>query len=239
MSKRLLVFDRDDQGRFLLDVHGGTLTIGASAAEAEIVLRQLHVTRLHCEVEVDEDLVIAENREIGGAPHQLRLGATLHYGLTHLRFQAAESAALAQVAGTAGDDSPLLALDDEPIAAPSEPQAQETVKSAARRQFRFRVVDGADKGRLYALPENGIVTVGKSHKHADIVLNDLYVSRVHCELRVEAGYLVARHLEGEHGTLVDGQRVKEKELYLGAVLRVGNSHLKLECFEATDAPGAR
>ena len=49
MSKRLLVIDRDDRDRFVLAVLGGTLIIGASAAEAEIVLRDLHVTRLHCE----------------------------------------------------------------------------------------------------------------------------------------------------------------------------------------------
>ncbi|CAN5134701.1 hypothetical protein BH10PLA2_BH10PLA2_22750 [soil metagenome] len=69
--------------------------------------------------------------------------------------------------------------DEQPITATVVITPTET------RQFRFLVVDGADKGKHFALPERGLVCVGKSHKHADIVLNDLYVSRVHCELRIE------------------------------------------------------
>ena len=34
------------------------------------------------------------------------------------------------------------------------------------------VIDGADQGRSFALPETGTVTIGKNKKHADIVLNE-------------------------------------------------------------------
>lgn len=232
MSKRLLVIDRDDQGQFLLAVKGGTLTIGASTAEAEIVLRDLHISRLHCEVEVDEELVVADTPEVGGAPQQLRPGSTLHAGMTHLRFLLdaplaggpATAVPLEELPDLAPDDS---AIEETPVAA--KPTTSDG--SEAKRRFRFLVVDGADKGRHFSLPESGIITVGKSHKHADIILNDLYVSRVHCELQIEPDHLVVGHVEGQSGTLVNGQQIVKKELYIGEVLRVGNSHLRLESFE--------
>ena len=227
MSRRLLVIDRDDQERFVLAVSGGTLTIGATATDAEIVLRHLHVTRLHCEVEVDDELVVADSPGIGGKLQELRAGGSLHSGQTHLSFQASKTS---PVPVTPSSDVPELALeenddDSAPLTATPAAAAQ-----SSGLQFRFLVVDGADKGRHFALPETGLVCVGKSHKHADIVLNDLYVSRVHCELRIEKDGLIVRHVEGQHGTLVNGQSVKEQALQVGGVLRVGNTHMKLESF---------
>ncbi len=152
MSKRLLVIDRDDQGRFLLAVHDGILTIGASANEAEIVLRDLHVTRLHCEVEVDETQVMADNPKSGGAPQKLQPGATLHCGLTHLRFQSEELIAVAAPVGaTPYDDMSALALDDSDCEPPGQPALPETADEN-RLRFRFLVVDGADKGRHFCAP---------------------------------------------------------------------------------------
>jgi serine/threonine-protein kinase len=232
MSKRMLVIERDDQGQFVLAVKGGTLTIGASSAEAEIVLRDLHVSRLHCEVEVDEEIVVADTLDHNGAPQQLRPGSTLHAGLTHLQFLLGAPAAAAQsVAAVPAEELPELAPEDTDGEPEQAAVRREPEPSDGRRRFRFLVVDGADKGRHFALPESGIVTVGKSHKHADIILNDLYVSRVHCELEIESDHLVVGHVEGQSGTLVNGQQIVKKEMYIGETLRVGNSHLILESFE--------
>jgi hypothetical protein len=231
MSRQMLVIERDDQDRFVLAVSGGTLTIGATAADAEIVLRHLHVTRLHCEVEVDDELVVADSPVIGGKLQELRAGGSLHSGQTRLHFQAGDAPA---TPAAQPSDVPELALDElEDDNLPATPAPASGARSSAL-QFRFLVVDGADKGRHFALPETGLVCVGKSHKHADIVLNDLYVSRVHCELRIEKDGLIVRHVEGQNGTLVNGQSVKEQALHVGGVLRVGNTHMKLESFERTD-----
>ena len=231
MSRRMLVIERDDQDRFVLAVSAGTLTIGATASDAEIVLRHLHVTRLHCEVEVDDELVVADS--IAGAPRELRAGASLHAGHTHLMFQAGISAPTAAIPSS---DVPELALEDaDDLNTPVTAEPVQAVESSAV-QFRFLVIDGADKGRHFALPLTGLVCVGKSHKHADIVLNDLYVSRVHCELHIDKDGLIVRHVEGQNGTLIDGHPIKERALPLGGVLRVGNTHLLLESFAGTGVP---
>ena len=228
MFKRLLVIDRDDLGQFVLSIHGGTLKVGASGADTEVVLRNLHLTRLHCEIELGEDLILADSPEIGGDPIELRPGAIHHAGLTHVRFLEDELLTAEVLTGeTSGAIRPEFGPQDSSSGvAVGLPETK-----ATRRRFRFRVVDGADRGRHFGLPETGVVSVGKSHKDADIILNDLYVSRVHCELRVEADHLVVRHVEGQSGTLINGKQIEEQELYLGMVLRVGNTHLLLESFE--------
>jgi serine/threonine protein kinase len=92
---------------------------------------------------------------------------------------------------------------------------------------RLLVIDGADHGRYFPLHE-GTAVIGNNHRHADICLHDLYVRRVHCHLEVNGERVVARDSENANGISVNGQPVAEQELRPGDVLRVGNSHLRLE-----------
>lgn len=92
----------------------------------------------------------------------------------------------------------------------------------------FAVIDGADQGRIYALPQAGPVLIGNSHKHADICLHDLYVGRVHCQLEIANGKIALKDGESPSGTRVNGVKVSAHDLQIGDVVRVGNSHLRLE-----------
>jgi pSer/pThr/pTyr-binding forkhead associated (FHA) protein len=99
---------------------------------------------------------------------------------------------------------------------------------------RLTVIDGADQGRFFPLFE-GVVTIGNNHRHADICLHDLYVRRVHCLLDVKGDRVVARANDKTAPITVNGQPATEQELRLGDVLRVGNSHLRLEDARAAAA----
>jgi serine/threonine protein kinase len=93
--------------------------------------------------------------------------------------------------------------------------------------WRFYVVDGADLKQFFLLPEQGTITIGRS-RHADIILHDLYVGRVHCEVEADGERVVVRSIPDGGDILVNGKKVTEEELPPGVVLRVGNSHLRLE-----------
>lgn len=97
--------------------------------------------------------------------------------------------------------------------------------------WRLLVVDGADKGRSFPLVDNETKLIGSSRRNVDIALNDLYVARVHCEVQTEAGKVFVSHQEGAHDTLVNNQKIEKQELIAGDVLRVGNSHLRLEAID--------
>jgi serine/threonine protein kinase len=101
--------------------------------------------------------------------------------------------------------------------------------------WQLLVIDGADKDRFFPLPEEGLVSIGSSRKNADIVLHDLYVARVHCEIRIEDQRAVVSDLDTPGGTFLNGQKIKEQEIRLGDVLRIGNSHMRLDIMSDEEA----
>ena len=102
---------------------------------------------------------------------------------------------------------------------------------------RLKVTDGGDQGRSFALPDAGTVSVGKPGGQAEIGLHDLYVAKIHCTLTVESGTVRVTHVEGPNGTLIDNRKIAQPQvLKPGSVLRVGNSHLRLEVGPFADEP---
>ncbi len=107
--------------------------------------------------------------------------------------------------------------------------------------WQFLVVDGADKDHVFLLPERGVVVIGSSSRHADICLHDLFVQRTHCEAEVAPdGTVQVRNLRPIEGILVNKVRAEQQQLNPGDVLRIGNSHLRLEAAsQAGPAPTPR
>jgi hypothetical protein len=227
MPTRRLLIDGDGPGPWILALDNRTLAFGPDPAHADVVLSNLQVVRIRCELELAEgSVVIADQIAAAGAPpvgHELQPGETLDAGAVHVQLVAPEKSKPA-----------------------SDRPAQAVPTSAPAGVFkRLVVIDGADRGRWYPLPEAGRTSIGKNPKHADIVLHDLFVASVHCEFLVDGDRVVVAHRAGQSGTLVNGTRITEQELRLGDVVRVGNSHLQLDLgvgepppVGATAAPGA-
>jgi serine/threonine-protein kinase len=243
MAMRLVVIDGFDRGEVFPLAAPGTLTIGNSRREAAIVLHDLYVSRAHCRLEVGEDRVVVVN---GANAHgtlvngkkierqELRPGDVLRVGNSHLRLESDEQ-------GGEGEGTPEAGAAEAPApegqgeAAPPGPAA---ALPPGRRVRRLKVVEGADWGRHFRLLEAGTMIIGSNARSADIVLHDLYVARVHCRLEVDENRVVVAGDEGLHAALINGQRVLQQELRPGDVLRVGNTHLRLEVVPADRAAAA-
>src|SRR5438034_2454457 len=98
------------------------------------------------------------------------------------------------------------------------------------------VIDGADEGRVYVLPDEGRVTLGNSRKNCDLCIHDLLAARVHCEISVSPDHIVVTDLEDSTGTYVNGQPIAQQTLQDGDVLRLGKTHLRLHATTAASAP---
>ncbi len=244
MVKRLLIIDREDQEHFFFSVEKGVMTIGGNSTDAEAILRNLHIVRIHCEVEVDEELVLitkpatGSGQEPGDAPMRCELhpGEALHVGHSHFHFGAAagEGAEIEATVLPDFTDEILVEEEKKPAQKPAPEAVASSTATAPRLVKQLFVVEGADRGRAYLLPESGTVTIGKSKKNAEIVLHDLYVSRAHCSLEIDDHSVLVTHLSGENGTLINGQRITQQLLQVGDVLRVGNEHLRLEIVPSED-----
>jgi serine/threonine protein kinase len=105
---------------------------------------------------------------------------------------------------------------------------------------RLAVVDGADQGATFLLNDSGVTTIGSSRRHCDVCLHDLYVRRTHAEIDVQADRILVRALDSHDKVLINGHPMQqqEQELRFGDVVRVGNSHLRLEIDDAPVAEAA-
>ncbi len=229
MAKRRLVISSDDSSQLFLLIEGDTITIGRPNTEIAGVLERVRVAHLHCVLEVEGEQITLRNDEADGpgTPQEVQAGEVLRAGCAQVCLQAVAGP---EPAVSLEEGAGLLPVDDEPAEAGAPGQAVGPAGQLARRQKRLVVVDGADEGQEFMLPDSGTIILGKDRKHADIILHDFYVAKAHCRLKI-LGDKVEVIDDDAHGAQVNGKGVRRQELVAGDVLRVGNSHLKLEMTE--------
>ena len=103
---------------------------------------------------------------------------------------------------------------------------------------RFVVTQGPSAGKTLLLTRTR-ASVGR-HQTNDLVINDPRVSAAHLELeRREESRVVVRDLETTNGTWLGAYRVGEIEIAPGALLRIGDSAIRLEVDDrAEPEPGS-
>jgi serine/threonine protein kinase len=89
------------------------------------------------------------------------------------------------------------------------------------------VIAGPDKDRVFALQVGPDLMLGRSQS-ARYRLNDPRVSRVHCQVLLDADEATVIDQGGSSGTLVNGTKVSRHTLKLGDVLQLGDSKLRLQ-----------
>ncbi len=206
MATRRLVITRDDEGQFFLQLDGDALSLGSSPEHADARIQSFRVVRIHCELEGEGGPLQIQTMEAGklGPAHEVQPDERLNVAGCQLHFEA-----------SADDEAPeTLEVEGEPG----------PTTNWGKRLF---VIDGGDQGQFFALPASGTITLGKDRKLADIVLNDLYVARVHCRLEIDGDKVTVLDV-GSLGTLINGKKITRQEMKQGDVLRLGNSHLRLQ-----------
>ena len=84
--------------------------------------------------------------------------------------------------------------------------------------------------RLIELP----AVIGRSPE-ADMSVSDRWVSKVHCRLDVCDGKLMLHDLESRHGTLVNGDTIRDRQLNEGDRIWIGMTELcLLSCAEQVE-----
>jgi serine/threonine protein kinase len=98
----------------------------------------------------------------------------------------------------------------------------------------LHVIAGPDTGQVFQLVEGKPLLLGRS-RHCHSPLNDMAVSRVHCEVELEDGQVVVTDHDSAGGTFVSGRRVTEAVMQPGEVLQIGETRLRLQ---APEGPAA-
>jgi serine/threonine protein kinase len=94
------------------------------------------------------------------------------------------------------------------------------------------VVSGPDQGRTFTLNEGQTLVIGRGQA-TETRLRDPHVSRTHCQVLCDTGKVILKDAGGAAGTLVNGQRITERELKPGDVIRIGDTEIRFK-FDDTD-----
>jgi len=90
------------------------------------------------------------------------------------------------------------------------------------------VLEGKEKGKVFALPETGTFTLGRGNT-TDTKLTDLRVSRVHCQIELAVGRVRVVDAKSATGTYVNNQRVPgEYVLHAGDVVKIGDTEMRYD-----------
>jgi serine/threonine protein kinase len=100
-------------------------------------------------------------------------------------------------------------------------------------KLRFWVIAGPNQGSSFELREGVPQMIGRSHQHNDICLNDLSLSRVHCEVQTDGDVITITDLDSDGGVFVNGNRVGKQALRQGDVVTIGGTQMKLSVDEPT------
>jgi pSer/pThr/pTyr-binding forkhead associated (FHA) protein len=90
-------------------------------------------------------------------------------------------------------------------------------------QITLRVIDGADRGRVYDLLSTP-VTIGREEGNS-LQLNDERVSRFHVKIQEDQDKIVITDLESTNGTKVNGEVIQLRILRYGDIISLGRSVL--------------
>jgi DNA-binding NtrC family response regulator len=119
-----------------------------------------------------------------------------------------------------------------------ESHTQEAI-AAHGRQRGIVVGLRAKNGHEYSLAPQPRRWVVGSGMNCDLVLDDPYVSAMHCTLeRRPAGSLLVRDRKSRNGTLIDGNVVEAAELQVGSRLAIGQTTLVAVAAPGASAPSA-
>ena len=112
------------------------------------------------------------------------------------------------------------ALQDAP--GPDD-DVQVSLSNIARGTAILVLRGGEGEGQHFVL-SSAVTNIGR-HADSDIALDDITVSRRHCDVTQESGRFVVRDVGSLNGTYVNQKRVDSTELTQGDELQIGKFHL--------------
>lgn len=94
--------------------------------------------------------------------------------------------------------------------------------------IKLAVVAGQNPGTIYEL-SRPLMTIGRKGGGADIEIDDVEVSRLHCSIEIRRDAILLQDLRSKNGTFIDGARVFAARLEETSEFQVGATVLRVDC----------
>lgn len=186
-------------------------TIGSSAKN-QLQIEHVGIAPFHAQVSkvdgklmiepISPDASVAVNYKAIIDSQPIKIGDTIDLAGVHLRLTD-PSARQQQTTPKALTDSML----DTPYGA-----ADTSPKKKNEQVWRVRSMLAGSDEALIDIAD--VVSVGRDPSN-DVVISGSHISRRHAEFFIQNGQLIVRDLDSANGTFVNGDRVRERAIYLG------------------------
>jgi hypothetical protein len=103
----------------------------------------------------------------------------------------------------------------------------QTLVLPSNAAIKLAVVVGANPGKVYEL-SRPLMTIGRLGGGADIEIDDVEVSRLHCSVEVRRDAILLQDLRSKNGTFIDESRVFSARLEETSEFRVGGTILRVD-----------
>ncbi|MBI1819308.1 MAG: FHA domain-containing protein [Nitrospirae bacterium] len=91
------------------------------------------------------------------------------------------------------------------------------------KAYSLKVIEGADRGKVFPLERKERFCIGRSG--GDLVIKDPKISKVHCVIEFYDGIVVIKDMNSTNGTLLNQMVLAEDFIKDGDRLQVGNTTL--------------
>jgi pSer/pThr/pTyr-binding forkhead associated (FHA) protein len=108
-----------------------------------------------------------------------------------------------------------------------------SLKIPPGKAINISVVSGVSQGLEFEL-SRPLMTIGRVGGEADIQIDDLEVSRLHCAVEVRGNTILLSDLGSTNGTFVDNSRVLATRLKKLSQFRIGSSYLEIDILSSTN-----
>jgi pSer/pThr/pTyr-binding forkhead associated (FHA) protein len=122
------------------------------------------------------------------------------------------------------DHTITLAKTDALQDAPGPGDDVQVSLSSISRGTAILVLRGGEGEGGHFVLSSPVTNIGR-HADSEIALDDITVSRRHCEISIDGGRFMVRDVGSLNGTYVNQKRVDEAELAQGDELQIGKFHL--------------
>jgi serine/threonine protein kinase len=99
---------------------------------------------------------------------------------------------------------------------------------------RLLVIAGPDIGKAFPLPAGETLLIGRS-KATETRLSDPHVSRVHCQVQIEADKVIVNDFESAAGTFINNRKITQQEIKPGDTIRIGETQLRYQDDDVAEA----
>ncbi|MCX7943839.1 MAG: FHA domain-containing protein [Deltaproteobacteria bacterium] len=108
----------------------------------------------------------------------------------------------------------------------SSPMSDTLLSTISENLAGYKLIffDGPNMGEEYSLDKN-LITLGRGADN-DIVIKDVSVSRRHAEISRDLNQIVIRDLGSGNGVILNDERITERELSSGDVIKLGNTKIR-------------